>query len=394
MKRRRDVPPGSSRATRALLLLFVVTGTASMVHASAAPAATGVITSAEECARCHQDIARYWKASLHAQAVDNRRFQELFQRLKQKRTPNVEQTCLACHAPAALYMHDLAFEKKASWEGVTCDFCHSVRSVNVGAGRPFVLEIGRVKTGPLRDAQATAAHGGRYADVHTSAALCSPCHEFVNPNGLEVLGTAAEWRASGYPGRNVTCQSCHMRTIAGRVAGTKLARVTAGEAGVNLHEMPGGHSVTELNRALLAQISAVRRGGNVDVTVQVSNRGAGHSVPTGLPLRAVAMIVEVDSGIGRRQSAERVYSRVVGDEHGQELTDEEAIWLRGAKVLRDNRLAPQERRVEHFSFQLRQDAPVRAVAKFYYRYAAQVPAAGEPATPFLSVSAWLDAEGR
>ncbi len=130
------------------------------------------------------------------------------------------------------------------------------------------------------------------------------------------------------------------------------------------------------------------------MTVQVSNRGAGHRVPTGLPLRAVAMVVEVEGGIGRRQTAERIYTRVVGDEHGQELTDEEAIWLRGAKVLSDNRLAPQEQRAEHFSFPVPQTTPVRAVAKFYYRYGAQAPTNGERAMPFLSVSAWLDAEGR
>jgi hypothetical protein len=357
--------------------------------ASAAPPAS--MASAEECARCHRDIARYWKASLHAQAVDNHRFQDLFQRLKEKRTPNVDALCLQCHAPAALYMRDLGFEKKVSWEGVTCDFCHSVRSVQSQAARPFVLQVGRVKTGPLRTAQ-PSGHAAEYAEVHTSSTICAPCHQFVNENGLEVLGTAAEWQASSYASRSVTCQSCHMRATSGKVTDPKVAR--ASQAVVNLHEMPGGHSLTELNRALLAQISAVRRGGNtVEVAVQITNRGAGHRVPTGLPLRTIVMVVEVDGGVGPRQTAERTYTRVVADENGQALSDEEAIWLRGAKVVRDNRLAPEERRTEQFSFQVPRNTPVRVVAKFYYRYD-PAPARGESTMPFLSVNTWLDAEGR
>ncbi|MBI2832986.1 MAG: hypothetical protein HYX76_00995 [Acidobacteria bacterium] len=350
----------------------------------------GEMMSADECGRCHRDIHRYWKASVHATSADNWRFQDAFQRARDERGGGVDATCLPCHAPAAVYMRDVEWKKKASWEGVTCDFCHSVRSVRTDPERPFVLEPGLVKTGPLKDAQ-PMGHDARFSPVHTSADICAPCHQFVNKHRFTVLSTHSEWKASDYARRNVTCQSCHMRATTGDVVDPKLARVP--HSTVNLHEMPGGHSIVELNRALHALLSLARRGDEVDVTVQVVNRGAGHHVPTGSPLRRIEMLVEVDGGIGRRLTANRTYERAVVDESGRELVDEAAVWLDGARVARDNRLVPQEPRVERFSFKMPRQTPVRAVAKFFYRYA------GEPVTrtgplPFLSVNAWLDAEPR
>ena len=103
------------------------------------------------------------------------------------------------------------------------------------------------------------------------------------------------------------------------------------------------------------------------------------------------MVVQVDNGTGRAQTATRSYGRVVVDESNKEITDEAAIWLHGARVLRDDRLTPNERRVEKFSFPMPANTPVRAVAKFYYRYAPEAPGKAESGQPFLSVNSWLDA---
>jgi len=347
------------------------------------------LTSAEECARCHVDIHRYWKASMHAQAAENSRFQAQLEELRSK--GNAEPICVRCHAPAAVYLRDVRWEKKATWEGVTCDFCHSVRGLRADPARPFVLDVGNVKTGPLMGAT-PVSHGAQYAEVYTSSDLCAPCHQYVNERGFEVLTTFAEWKASPYPARNMSCQSCHMRAASGRVVDPKVQRVAA--TTVNLHEMPGGHSVAELNRALQAQISAVRRGGTLDVTVTFVNRGAGHRLPTGSPLRSIVLVVDADGAVGRRQTATRTYARVVVDEHGKELTDEVTMWLKGGRVVKDTRLAPGERRVEQFSFPMPRGTPAHAVAKFYYRYMPDAAPRGETGQPFLSIGAWVDAGGR
>src|SRR5512135_752256 len=174
-----------------------------VVHAQAARAqarpTSKALTSAEECGRCHRDIYRYWKASLHAQAADDARFQAVYAKVKEEsHRGDADQVCLRCHAPALLQGQDFKWERKVSWEGVTCDFCHSVRSIRLDAKAPFALEVSQVKSGPLRDAQPTA-HSARYADTFASSMICNPCHQFTNEKGLQVLSTYAEWQDSKYP---------------------------------------------------------------------------------------------------------------------------------------------------------------------------------------------------
>jgi len=67
------------------------------------------------------------------------------------------------------------------------------------------------------------------------------------------------------------------------------------------------------------------------------------------------------------------------------------VFQRAAKTVSDNRLAPGERKVERFSFPMPRTAPVRALVRFYYRYAPEASARPDPGTPFLSVSAWVNA---
>jgi len=348
---------------------------------------TNDLQSAEECARCHQDIHRYWRNSMHARAFDGPRFQEAFRRARGDtgRDPG----CLPCHAPAAVYMQDARFEKKTSWEGVTCDFCHTVQAIKPGAALPFVVKAGAVKTGPVKGAKPTE-HDAAYSPAYTSSTLCSPCHQFTNDQKYEVLSTYSEWQASPYPAKGTTCQACHMRTATGHVVDPKVARSAAST--INVHEMPGGHSIAELNRALQAQVQAGRRGGMVEVTVNVVNRGAGHKVPTGSPLRAIVMVVEADNSAGARETATRTFSRVVVDAAGRELLDEAAVFQRAVRTVSDTRLAPGERWSERFSFPMPSGAPIRAVARFFYRYTPEVAGRPDPGTPFLTVSAWLGAD--
>lgn len=268
-----------------------------------------------------------------------------------------------------------------------------------------MLDVGLTKSGPLRDA-VSPGHGTRFSRIYTSSTVCAPCHQFVNARGLNVLATFAEWQGSEYSARGVTCQQCHMRATTGKTVDPAIAKTPGGR--VNLHEMPGGHSVVELNRALHALISAERHDDQVVVTMRVANRGAGHALPTGSPLRSIVMEVEVE-GAGERQRATRTFGRTVVDEQGVELLEESAVFLRAAREATDTRLAPGERRSEHFSFSVPRTRPVRAVARFFYRYGPFDSAQGRPfdsvqgrsapegrgpAVPFLSINTWLDAESK
>src|SRR5215831_19565504 len=113
--------------------------------------------SAERCGRCHQAIFASWKSSSHAQAMESRLFQDALELAEADSGPEARRTCLGCHAPIAEKTGDLGLDKKVSWEGVTCDYCHSVRKVSLAQGQPkLVVTFAPVKSGPWRDSVSTA----------------------------------------------------------------------------------------------------------------------------------------------------------------------------------------------------------------------------------------------
>jgi hypothetical protein len=44
--------------------------------------------------------------------------------------------CLECHSPIAVLTNDTSLRQKVSWEGVTCDYCHSLRDVSFSGKNP------------------------------------------------------------------------------------------------------------------------------------------------------------------------------------------------------------------------------------------------------------------
>src|SRR5438045_80870 len=103
--------------------------------ALAARAATGPrmepASSAEVCGRCHRAIHDAWKTSSHSDAMASPLFQDSLQMAEGDFGPKARRVCLGCHAPLAVQIGDLGLMRKASWEGVTCDYCHSLRGVNL-----------------------------------------------------------------------------------------------------------------------------------------------------------------------------------------------------------------------------------------------------------------------
>ena len=105
---------------------------------------------------------------------------------------------------------DRGLEKRITWEGVTCDYCHSLKTVEITESGPRVeVEIGDVKRGPIRDAESTG-HEVAYSELHSRSEVCAPCHEYVNREGVAILSTFSEWHESAAAERGDTCQTCHM----------------------------------------------------------------------------------------------------------------------------------------------------------------------------------------
>jgi Cytochrome c554 and c-prime len=373
----RNLEGKPAKAVIPLILLLLLTG--------AARAATiEPLSSAEVCGRCHRAIHEAWKSSSHAQAMESPLFQDALEMATADFGVSGRKVCLTCHSPLLAQTNDYGLQKKLSWEGVTCEYCHSLRDVNISGANPTaVLSTAVVKSGPMRETKGSP-HGTVFSTVHTSSLVCAPCHEHKNAGGFPVLTTYSEWQNSRYAKEGKQCQSCHMVRVSGDLVDSKAAHSTV--SSINLHQMPGSHSLEQLTSAVKAQLSAVREGDHLKVTVDVENRKAGHDLPTGSPLRQLVLEVRVDGYGGEHFREDRVYARTVADSHGTVLTREHFAFLKGAKVVSDTRLAPGEKREESFQFAIPASTQAQVKATFWYYYSPMARTESQKRITFLTLN--------
>jgi len=333
--------------------------------------APGKFVSSEVCGACHEDIYQMWKEhSIHALSVTDPIFQAGLQQAKKTHGETIREVCLSCHSPTTTVTKDYALETELSQEGVTCDFCHSIKGVQLEARKasksPFTLDVGLVKRGPLADAK-PKLHEVAYSELHTSSLLCAGCHEYTNEKGGHVLSTYTEWKEGPYPDQKFNCQTCHMPVYFAALVSNPVSQKLDRKL-INLHYMPGGHSIDQLQKALTVEMTdIVRAPDRMIVNIKVVNQGAGHAVPTGVPTKR--MILQVDarpmSG-GKSHHEERVYQRILVNEKGEELKTEPQLFLEAKRVRSDNRLKPGESRLEKFTFPITPGTKVAVAAKLVY----------------------------
>jgi hypothetical protein len=338
--------------------------------------------SAEACGRCHRAIQEAWQGSAHAQAMQSRLFQDALELTENEFGRDSRRTCLGCHSPIAARVGDMRLYRKVSWEGVTCDYCHSVKEVTLDGNPKARVEFTLVKTGPIEKANSNG-HQTAYSAVHVSSTVCAPCHQYENPLGFPVLTTFGEWRKSRYSKEGKNCQSCHMHVVAGDVVDPLITNVP--RAKVNLHLMPGGHSIEQLAGTVRAQLAAVREADKLRVNLDVVNARAGHYVPTGSPMRQIIVEVRADSYDGQHFKEQRVYRRVVAGQDGKEIEREPLAFMRAAKVLSDTRLAPDEKRRETFLFPIPAKTAAQVSATFWYYYSPLARTEAQKRVTFLAV---------
>jgi len=333
----------------ALILLVALVSLASGVPAYAAARAVtpGALTSSATCAECHQQIHSMWQRSMHGLSFSDPVFQVSYMRAYLETEGKASQTCLRCHAPVAVLTGDLELKDPISREGITCDYCHSVASVDLKrVSGPYEVRLDGVKRGPLADAD-SPAHEVAKSPVHESAEFCAGCHEYSTPRGLAIFSTYSEWKSSRYAKEGTTCQSCHMPSMPGSTVRPDLGvrRPT-----INLHDISGGHSSDRVQRAAAAKILRLEREtrDRAVVEVEVANVASGHAIPTGLPTRKLVLqvLLSVDGKHVRR--FERTYQRVLLDREGKRILEDHRTILDAYSLLDDNRLGPGERRIEQF----------------------------------------------
>ena len=309
---------------------------AAQAAAAAAPAAGAGATSAVRCSECHRSASEEWKASAHAHASTSAAYLAM-----RRATPG--ERCERCHAPVA---SAAAADETLAAEGVSCDGCHTiVETAARRAGGAFRLRLDdNVKFGPICDAKVIYFHRMACAPAQEESRLCASCHLYYRtlpgPGGQElpVLTEFEEWSSGPDGDGSMECQGCHMPSATGEAA------IGAGtRAAIHHHGFLGRDDLLR-SRAVTMRLTARRDGDRVAGQVIVTNRGAAHRIPTGLPdHRLVLRVRAVGPGGAVLGTTEYVYGRVLVDGRG-----EEAPFNLAVRVSSDNRLAPGEHRREQF----------------------------------------------
>ena len=228
----------------------------------APPAKPGVLESSRNCAECHSEIYAEWTGDRHAKAWVG----ELYIELSDNHSdPN----CFSCHAPRPVLETGLDSPAESRGEaresGIDCLSCHRRGNHVAGPSRSHGVVAGRnPDCGPVYDARMA-----RSGAQEQTAVFCGVCHN--------LHGTCDEFLGSEYAREGQTCLSCHMEeTVAPSVTGgpPKARRI---------HRWLGAHSETMLKRAMAFK-ARIEDG---KVMVRLTNRGAGHKIPTDARHRAI-----------------------------------------------------------------------------------------------------------
>ncbi len=354
--------------------------------------------TSSSCQPCHSEIHSQWQNSTHSKAFPDPIYQVFLRRVSEKTGGRSNQFCVSCHAPLATVtgtVPDKLFESPRESallnESVSCEFCHTisgseveVKKISLGA---FLFpRIGQTKIlyGRHEDAK-TDAHATQRSSFLLSSELCGTCHRFAHPaSGRVIQDTYAEWKQSPYARAGTRCQDCHMPPYAGKVAEGAKER-----AELHAHAFRGGHTdiirrAASLN--LTAQWKKANQKDALQVLVEVTNSGAGHLIPTGIPgIREMWVEITVFSGQQSLVTERRPLGLELFDEQKKPAMPWDAVSLG-----KDTRIQPKQTRREKFDLKTGDRSDLRVGAKLLERLVSQTAAnyAGiSPSAPLVMAEA-------
>lgn len=278
----------------------------------------------QSCLFCHSEIYNEWSTSNHALATMDFWVRDLYSGdgspggsngfVFTDTRPGESGTCATCHAPMADVFDPgqtrldqvVANNQPGQVDGVSCVACHQVHRVDGDVNAIHILgqseyrfpdgdlPTSRHVFGSLDDVDESFMRAV-YAPFFTESVMCASCHQYLAPFGQE---TYAEWLASPFaaPGPDFrSCQDCHMpeRAEEGRICdlGRTIIRPPQQR---HAHTFIGSTPETlSANIDLVAEIVS-QQAGQVTVRAAVTNRGAGHSFPTGVSIRNALLVLTAD----------------------------------------------------------------------------------------------------
>lgn len=339
-------------------------------------------TSAQTCGTCHKDIYEGFSRSLHSLSFTNPIFSAAYAKAYLATKGAAKETCLKCHAPTTISTKDADTALPITSEGVTCDFCHSIESVDLASPDPFKLDVAGKKRASMKDAK-SPAHSASYAEWFNKSEMCAGCHEIKSVHGVKTATTYSEWKTSEYAAKGVQCQGCHMPQVSGNAVDPAVKPATTGK----VHDHSLSHNLDTMKGALKLHLAkSVRsKGDRYVVDIDVTNARAGHAVPTGTQPREVILEVVVKDADGRTESQKKTFGKKIADVDGKVITPGGAACVNGKRIVENSSINPGETRTARFMFNIKPKEPVTITANAYLSYAPLVSATEQALIPLGSL---------
>lgn len=275
---------------------------------------------AQACGTCHAWQYAEWQGSRHGRMAENGHV--IFERARMLRAgAAAPDDCAACHQPAYAAASGRGdYVPRGMAASNHCDFCHKIRhTADVRAPGVFgSLVLARPdpavrdRPGDIHRVFGTAPDvtyaymGASYSPYLGTSFLCAGCHQGGGAPGRPKIDTFEEWRrwaATREDERFRSCQDCHMPGGRTKNVDGKRFDLFAWEtlhrtpAAVHAHDFQGTGTAFAKD-ALDVQVTKrfTRGDRRLPVTVSVTNRGAGHSIPTGTSTKHVALGVWARAG--------------------------------------------------------------------------------------------------
>ncbi len=211
----------------------------------------------EACAECHQEIARQWAGSSHAKAwVDPEFVRATYQR-------QVAQ-CLPCHASEPLLEQQVAqppqLRREHRERGIDCAVCHLVAGAYAGPYKSW---------GP---------HPARQDRTRLPCStFCGACHE------VEYQEYVTHYVPSRQPGEAAKqCIECHMPARFSRLTQGHVLSLAHPRRTVHDHSFPLWTEEVTRDAVRIGNLDfAWLASDELEVSFTLTNRNAGHRIPTG-----------------------------------------------------------------------------------------------------------------
>ena len=335
---------------------------------------TANVQPAEVCKDCHLDITHQWERSAHSKAdrTKNLLFGRMYlQSLKTTRGATMLK-CGPCHETVSFVNQDFNFVRDVSSEGVACAYCHAIDGPGDANGiPPYTLDLAHYY-GTIRMPTFTNSHQSAYSAYLTTSEFCGACHSYKNQNGVTISDTYGEWKRSRYAKQGITCQKCHMPGGPGRNSylGPARPRVADHSFSLDALEKTGVGAAT----GFALRGARVKSRDSLRVFAVVSNKGWGHSLPTGNDQKIVLIRLRVLTDTGGIVWENDPFTEWNTSIFGIILADELGTWpadtWNAESVLADRRIKSGQSAIVRYDVPLGDHkGPYKIQAQLLYRAA-------------------------